>query len=636
MRTKRAGGSTKLPFKSTIALLLLASASLVDGQTIQTLCSFNNTNGSSPYAGLTLGNDGNFYGTTTGGGSSASGTVFRVTTNGALTTLVSFNGSDGAQPYAGLTLGNDGDFYGTTYGGGSSGYGTVFKMASTGTLTTLVSFSNGNGANPLAALTLGNDGDFYGTTYGGGSSGYGTVFRVTTNGTLTTLVSFNGSDGASPSAGLTLGNDGNFYGTTTWDLGGTVFRVTTNGTLTVLVRFNNANGAQPYAGLTLGSDGNFYGTAVSGGNDNELFQWGMGTVFRVTTNGTLTVLTAFNFTNGARPFAGLTLGNDGNFYGTTYQGGTTNFAYTYGMGAVFRVTTNGTLTTVVSFNFTNGASPAAALTLGNDGNFYGTTYYGGSSNYGTVFRLLLSPVITVQPQSQTNSAGATLTFLVNATGLNPVSYQWQKNGSNLTDGSEISGSSTSSLTVTNVSQCDLGAYAVVVTNAFGAVSSSNATLSMYPYIDIPFSGAITYWGQTNTLSVGAWGTGPLYYQWFQNGVAIEDATNQDLTLTSIQATNGGLYSVVVSSALGSVTNAPAQVVVEPAGVSLGFSPTITINGVVNYSYIIQSTTNLTKTNSWVTLTNLTLTQPVQIYVDTSVNASAPFYSKYYYRVLPGQ
>jgi hypothetical protein len=107
-------------------------------------------------------------------------------------------------------------------------------------------------------------------------------------------------------------------------------------------------------------------------------------------------------------------------------------------------------------------------------------------------------------------------------------------------------------------------------------------------------------------------------------------------LTSIQATNAGLYSVVVSSALGNVTNTPEQVVVEPAGVSLGFSPTVTINGVVNYSYTIQSTTNLTETNAWVTLTNLTLTQPVQIWVDTSVDASSPFYSKYYYRVLPGQ
>jgi hypothetical protein len=152
----------------------------------------------------------------------------------------------------------------------------------------------------------------------------------------------------------------------------------------------------------------------------------------------------------------------------------------------------------------------------------------------------------------------------------------------------------------------------------------------------PFTGAVTYWGQTNTLSIQAWGTGPLSYQWFDDGTAIPDAINQALTLTTIQATNAGLYSVVVTSRLGSATNAPAQVIVEPAGVSLGFSPTLTISGVVGYSYIIQSSTNLADTNAWVTVTNLTLTQPVQIWVDTSVDASSPFNSTHFYLVLPGQ
>lgn len=96
-----------------------------------------------------------------------------------------------------------------------------------------------------------------------------------------------------------------------------------------------------------------------------------------------------------------------------------------------------------------------------------------------------------------------------------------------------------------------------------------------------------------------------------------------------------MYSVVVSSPFGVITNVAAQVVVNPAGVSLGFSPTLTITGVVGYAYIIQSSTDLTDTNAWVTLTNLTLTQPVELWVDTSVNASSPFYSKYFYRILPG-
>jgi uncharacterized repeat protein (TIGR03803 family) len=148
------------------------------------------------------GTDGYFYGTTWGGGSGGYGTVFRVTTNGALTTLASFYNTNGAVPQAGLTLGTDGNFYGTTTGYyNSGGYGSVFRVTANGALTTLVYFGGTNGANPAAAaLTLGTDGSFYGTTSKGGSSyvpnlgamGYGTVFRVTTNGALTTLYSFAG------------------------------------------------------------------------------------------------------------------------------------------------------------------------------------------------------------------------------------------------------------------------------------------------------------------------------------------------------------------------------------------------------------------------------------------------------------
>src|ERR1039458_4794738 len=177
MRPKLAGNWIQSSLKSAIAFLILASASFVGGQTLQTLCSFRGANGANPYAGLTLGNDGSFYGTTAYGGS-GSGTVFQVTTNGTLTTLVAFSGGNGANPYAGLTLGSDGNFYGTTETGGSGGYGTVFQVTTNGTLTTLVAFSGGNGRNPYAGLTLGSDGNFYGTTEAGGSSGNGTVFRL--------------------------------------------------------------------------------------------------------------------------------------------------------------------------------------------------------------------------------------------------------------------------------------------------------------------------------------------------------------------------------------------------------------------------------------------------------------------------
>ena len=241
-----------------------------------------------------------------------------------------------------------------------------------------------------------------------------------------------------------------------------------------------------------------------------------------------------------------------------------------------------------------------------------------------------APIIVGQPQSLVVNAYDTASFSVTATGSEPLSYQWSFNSTN------IVGATSNSLTIPHVVQTNLGTYAVFITNAFGTTNSSNATLSMYPFLALPFGGLDTYWGYTNTLSVGAWGTGPLDYQWFDDGNAINDATNETLTLTSIQAANAGLYSVVVSSALGSVTNTPEQVVVNPAGVSLGLSPTLTISGVVGYNYIIQSTSNLSNTNSWITMTNLTLTQPIQLWVDTNTDASQPGNPQRFYQVLPGQ
>jgi uncharacterized repeat protein (TIGR03803 family) len=506
-----------------MACLTVASATLVGAQTLQTV---DNTI-VLPRAALTLGSNGNFYGTTAGGGWGY-GTVFQMKPNGQFINTFylgsesysggnNVNSSNGAGPVAALTLGTDGNFYGTTPNGGSfsepylfaNGDGTVFKYATNGAFTSLVSFNLGN-MEPEASLTLGNDGNFYGTTkYGGAFEtgepstraylGYGTVFRVTTNGTLTTLSSFNFTNGSFPLAALTLGIDGIFYGTATsggitnstnpYGLG-TVFKVTTNGTLTVLASFSGTNGANPQSALTLGTDGIFYGTTPWSSGNN-------GAVFRVTTNGELTTLVSFSGTNGASPVAALTLGTDGNFYGTTeYGGNEDNYYYNggWGYGTVFKVTTNGTLTMLFSFSGTNGANPLAALTLGNDGNFYGTTAYGGITNsnpygLGTVFRLLLPPVINVQPQNLTNYAGSTVMFTVSATSLNLFGYQWQKNGANLVDGGNISGSATNTLTITGISDSDAASYSVIVSNANFGVTSSNATLTVIdpPTLALQFS-----------------------------------------------------------------------------------------------------------------------------------------------------
>jgi uncharacterized repeat protein (TIGR03803 family) len=185
---------------------------------------------------------------------------------------------------------------------------------------------------------------------------------------------------------LIQGVDGNFYGTTLEggaNSFGAVFRTTVSGALTGIYEFTDGNdGAYPYAGVIQGTDGKFYGTAFEGG------AFGHGTVYSLTTNGTLTTLVSFNYTDGGYPQAGVIQGADGRLYGTTFDGGTN------GYGTVFCVTTNGTLTTLFSFSSTNGASPAGALLQANDGNLYGTASSGGLGGQGSVFKLTTNGVLT--------------------------------------------------------------------------------------------------------------------------------------------------------------------------------------------------------------------------------------------------
>jgi uncharacterized repeat protein (TIGR03803 family) len=313
-----------------------------------------------------------------------------IPTTSGLTNLWSFTGDqDGANPNAGLVQGDDGNFYGMTYDGGRNGNGTVFRISPGGVLTNLHSFGGADGAYPYAALVQGSDGNFYGTTSGSGSgpSGNGTVFRISPGGVLTNLHSFSGSDGANPSAGLVQGRDGNFYGTTPSGGAngyGTVFKISSSGGLTTLWSFTNGvDGANSYAPLVQGVDGNFYGTTSGSGSGPGA----NGTVFRITSSGSLTTLSSFiGCSDGAYPFAGLVQGSDGNFYGTTSGSGSGPSAY----GTVFQAGPSGGLTTLWSFtNGVDGAYSYAPLAQGVDGSFYGTTSGSGSgpSGNGTVFKL---------------------------------------------------------------------------------------------------------------------------------------------------------------------------------------------------------------------------------------------------------
>ena len=402
------------------AVVVLPALEASAGVVFTTIHFFNGTNdGANPFAALVQGSDGNFYGTTEHGGTNYAGTVFKISSNGAFTSLYSFTGTnDGANPQAGLVQGSDGNFYGTTEHGGTNSVGSVFKISTHGALTSLYSFTGGNDGAFPNGLVQGSDGNFYGTTAGGGTNSVGTVFKISTNEVLTSLYSFTGgNDGAFPN-GLVQGSDGNFYGTAAGggtNSVGTVFKISTNGVFTSLYSFSGTNdGANPWAGLVQGGDGNFYGTTIIGGNGN-------GTVFKISTHGALTSL--YSFTggdDGALPHAGLVQGRDGSFYGTTpfnyrgaNQGGNDD-------GIVFKISTNGALTSLYSFSFrgsADGAQPHAGLVQGSDGSFYGTTSYGGvggDGGAGTVFRLTIvpePPQLTITP----SGPNVSLSWPTNAT-----------------------------------------------------------------------------------------------------------------------------------------------------------------------------------------------------------------------------
>jgi uncharacterized repeat protein (TIGR03803 family) len=237
------------------------------------------------------------------------------------------------------------------------------------------------------------DGNFYGTTLNGGTNSDGAIFGISADGSFfTNFYNFSGgTNGAAPASALILGTDGNFYGTTSsggvsnW---GTVFQISTNGAYNQLAQLAGTNGANPAVALLQGPDGSFYGATKYGGPFPNTTQGGAGygTIFQVTTNGTLATPVLFNSTNGANA-AALVRGNDGNFYGTTAWGGNIN-SFRLGFGTIFRLSPDGTFTNLYKFTGGNdGGFPDASLVLGSDGNFYGCTTSGGSNQIGTVFRI---------------------------------------------------------------------------------------------------------------------------------------------------------------------------------------------------------------------------------------------------------
>lgn len=377
----------------------------------------------------------------------------------ASTTVIhTFTGADGNGGTAALIQASDGFFYGVSHAGGAAdldgngipGAGAVFRMDALGQVTVLHSFDRCDpaGYEPRGSLIQGSDGALYGTTFRGGEGNSctatqddrrGTVFRMTLDGEITTLHTFvDYHDGDGPWAGLVEGPDGALYGTTrvggdiqqAWPLGrGTIFRVTKGGAFTVLRRFTGPDGLNPIAPLALGSDGKLYGTTPQA-RSTDPNESGGGTIFRISTTGVFTQLKLFGFQEGAGPRGRLVQHPaDGYFYGVTESGGF------YSVGVAYRIAPSGTGFQVLhSFGTdggfgTTGSRPADGLMLADDGSFYGTTQFGGQPAPPPGGEP--SPKGTIFRMKRSGALGVMHTFMGGGGGVQPLTALVQSAGGKL-------------------------------------------------------------------------------------------------------------------------------------------------------------------------------------------------------------
>ena len=411
VQLKHGKHETKLPpidRSRPLAAVLLGATALAlsplivpetgDAATLSTIATFNGANGAYPYGGLMVDSAGNLFGTTHGDIFNTKGSVFELAKGSGgytLSTIATFNGSNGAYPRAGLLADNVGNLFGSTSSGGPTDRGTLFELAKSSggyTLSTLAILDGSNGISPYPVLIADNAGNLFGTANSFGAGGKGTVFELAKGSegyTLSTIVAFNGTNGGYPVSGLTADSAGNLFGTT-YSGGandkGTVFKLVKGSegyTLSTIATFNGINGARPSGNVVADSVGNLFGTTYSGGANNK------GVVFELAKGSggyTLSTIATFNGSNGAAPYAGLLADSAGNLFGTTYSGGSG------GLGTVFELVKGSegyTLSTIATFDGTgtNGANPYASLVADSAGNLFGVAVNAGAGGYGTVFQI---------------------------------------------------------------------------------------------------------------------------------------------------------------------------------------------------------------------------------------------------------
>ena len=414
-------GATEYGGVNSYGVVYKMTIAIVGGNPVATVTPYYSFKGSNsttpalsepgyPYFGeLIKGSDGNLYGTTLYGGVNNNGAVYSlsIVSSGSptLTLVYSFNSalSGPYYPYAGVTEGNDGKLYGTTYYGGAHGVGTVYSLTKDGvTFTDIHDFgaSAADGYYPQSQLTKSSAGDLYGVTYYGGGAYDGTLYKVSSAGVYSQLYTFDGNAGKAPYTSPILAADGKLYGTTRaggssgLDTGIVYKYDLTANTISVFSQFDGINGYYPNA-LTQGADKSFYGTSQYGGFTNREagFTNGSGSAFKITTAGVISLLYSFYTHTGYNPYGRTVQGPDGQFYGTTYYGGY------YDNGTIYKSDANGSMTILHHFNNNRpgyeGYYPQAGLIVGTDGNLYGSTIAGGVYGNGTIFKVTTAGVLTV-------------------------------------------------------------------------------------------------------------------------------------------------------------------------------------------------------------------------------------------------
>jgi uncharacterized repeat protein (TIGR03803 family) len=606
--------------------------SMTPGGTVTELYDFGTVTNDGAFPNtLVQGEDGNFYGTTQqNAGAGVKGIIFKLTASGQYTLLYNFtNGLDGSYPLCGLSLGNNGVLYGTTSLGGAGGFGTIYALTTSGQVSILYSFTNnGDGANPSAAPILGKDGYLYGTTSGYISAQIpGSIYKLSPSGRLTTLYTFtNGLDGGTPWSGLTAGSDGNYYGISPiggvsdlfGNTGGTVFRITPGGVFTVLHTFSIVTeGMAPAGKLALGPDNNLYGTVSGGGPGYALLaesyqdpmggvltysEPGWGSVFKMTLQGKLTVLYFFSGAgDGFDPAADLFSASDGNIYAVSSavddmgnpSGENIIRIDTHGFGPAILVQPQDR-TVIAGSNALFSVASDGARPLSCQWQFGGVNIAGATNSslaitnvqkkqvgsYRVVIRNPVGSVIsssaslsigtpvviTRQPQSQNLAAGARASFTVAATGSAPLHYQWQRNGANL------AGATAATLAIAAVTYTNAGAYSVLVSNGINIAASTNALLAVFPPAPVITSPAAGFQSPSNSLTVaGKTGSSGVTNVLVQVGEGAWQA--------AVLSHNGANWSALVALAPG--TNAFAAVAQTPFGASLPASSAFVFNPFIN-------------------------------------------------------